>query len=236
MKTQLSKISITVLAGALLIYSAARSWDLIAATLPANQRLLAWFGLAALDVGLVLWLLQFLHGASGEYQRAIALVMVVVDFAGAVLLFSADTLYRTGAAGLTAALSPGQLRGVVLILSGVIALNVGATVLYHVFDPESRKRIAAGVAQDKIESEALRLIHHQAESLAGELAPMLADSWRNSTKARYMLTLKKAQRSGAAPTLDLQELGAGNGKVVYNQDLGAAELADPKNGRKGGNQ
>jgi len=79
----------------------------------------------ALDLGLVLWLGAFLFGAAGEYQRTIALIMVCVDFLGAVLLFSADTLYRTGAAGLTAALSPGQLRGVVLVLSGIIGRKRG---------------------------------------------------------------------------------------------------------------
>jgi len=79
----------------------------------------------------------------------------------------------------------------------------------------------------------LRLIHAQAESLAGELAPMLADSWRNSTKARYMLTLKRAQKTGAARLLTCRrwapEMAAYNSEVELAQ-----ELSDPKNEQRGG--
>ncbi len=50
---KLGQISATVLAGLLLVYSATRSLDFISLTLPADKQILAWFGLAALDGGLI---------------------------------------------------------------------------------------------------------------------------------------------------------------------------------------
>ena len=69
-------------------------------TLPADKQVLAYFGLAALDGGLLAWLLAYLHGSHGGWQRGIAIMMVLVDFIGAVAMFTLDTIYNTGKAGL----------------------------------------------------------------------------------------------------------------------------------------
>jgi hypothetical protein len=96
----------TVLGGALLVYSATRSLDFIELTLPPDRKILAYFGLAALDGGLIAWLLSYLYGSRGGWQRAVSILMVCVDAAGAIAMFTFDTLYNTGKAGMTEAMTP----------------------------------------------------------------------------------------------------------------------------------
>jgi hypothetical protein len=186
MKRAIASLLVTLLGLALLVYSATRSIDFITLTLPADRQILAWFGLAALDGGLVFWLLYFLHGAAGAWQKGAALLMTGVDLLGAVAMFTLDTLYRTGEKGMTVQLTPDEIQAAVLALSGVIAVNIAATVFCHLTDPEARKKQAAEEAQDQIEELALKRIQENAQSLAAELAPQLADDWMIATRARYL--------------------------------------------------
>jgi hypothetical protein len=173
----------------LLVYSATRSLDFISLTLPADRRILAWFGLAALDGGLVAWFLCFMFGAKGMWQRGVAILMVVVDFTGCVAMFTLDTLYNTGEAGMTAALSPGQIQTAVLALSGVIALNILGTLAYHLTDPEMLKSIAEEEAFGKVEEAARKQISKNADQLAAELSPIVAGDWMQNTRSKYMASI-----------------------------------------------
>lgn len=193
MKKAIGSILVTLLGLALLIYSAARSLDFISMTLPPDKQVLAWFGLAALDGGLLFWMLNYLYGAAGGWQRGIALLMVIVDFIGAVAMFTLDTLYNTGQAGMTSTMSQQDIKTSILALSGIIALNVGATVAHHLTDPENRKRQAAEEAQDQIEELTIQKIAESSRRLAGEIAPHLAADWAENTKARYMSGLENKQ-------------------------------------------
>lgn len=191
MKKALSSYLTTGLALALLVYSASRSVDFISATLPPDQQMLAFFGLAALDGGLVAWLLFFLSGARGSWQRAIALIMIAVDFVGAVAMFTLDTLYRSGQAGMVATLDEGIIRTAVLGLSVVIAANIGSAIMSHITDPEARKSAAAEEATDIIEDLAIQQIASGARSLAADLAPKMAADWMDQTKSRYVALLNE---------------------------------------------
>ena len=186
---RIGALLVTFLAIALLIYSASRSLDFISLTLPADKQILAWFGLAALDGGLVCWLLAYLYGSAGGWQRGISLLMVIVDLVGAVVMFTLDTLYTTGQAGLTGGLTPGEIQTAVLALSGVIALNIGATVAHHLTEPSKLKTQAEEEAFGAIEEAALRQISQNANSLAAELAPQIAGDWMQNTRAKYQAAL-----------------------------------------------
>jgi hypothetical protein len=83
---KIGSIAVIILSGLLLIYSASRSLNFISMTLPANRQMLAWFGLAALDLGLVVWLMSFLRGSHG-WQRPLAAIMVFIDLVGAISIF-----------------------------------------------------------------------------------------------------------------------------------------------------
>lgn len=91
---KIGMLLVTILGGALLVYSATRSLDFIELTLPEDRKILAYFGLAALDGGLIAWLLSYLYGSRGGWQRAISILMVCVDVIGAVSMFTLDTLYN----------------------------------------------------------------------------------------------------------------------------------------------
>jgi hypothetical protein len=100
-------------------------------------------------------------------------------------MFTLDTLYRSAEAGMIVALTPDEIRTAVLALSGIIAANIGATVLTHLLDPGNLKKMAAEEANDRIEAATLRLIGENADNLAAELAPKLAADWGQQTRARY---------------------------------------------------
>lgn len=188
---------ITVLGGALLVYSATRSLDFIELTLPEERKILAYFGLAALDGGLIAWLLSYLYGSRGGWQRAISILMVCIDALGAVAMFTLDTLYNTGKAGLTKAMTPEELTNAVLALSAIIALNIVATIAHHITDPDKLREQAEEEAFSKVEEATLKQISKNADSLAAQLAPTMAADWMNQTRARYLSYVG----TGKIPTL-----------------------------------
>jgi hypothetical protein len=190
-------ISVFVLGAVLLFYSATRSLDFIELTLPDERKILAYFGLAALDGGLIAWVLAYLYGSHGGWQRAISIIMVIVDLGGAIAMFTLDTLYNTGQAGMTEAFTPSEMQTAVLVLSGIIGLNIAATVAHHMTDPEKLREQAEEEAFSKVEDATLKQISKNADSLAAQLAPTLAQDWMQQTRARYLANVG----TGNIPTL-----------------------------------
>lgn len=193
MYKKIGAILALVLSLILLGYSATRSLDFIRMTLPPDRQGVAYFGLAALDGGLVVWLLVYLYGSRGGIQRAIAFLMIIVDLGGAVAMFTMDTLYNTGKAGMTIALTADELETAVLALSGIIALNIAATVAHHMTEPDQLRAQAEEEAFDKVETATLKQISKNADQLAAQLAPTLAADWMGQTQARYMAGLGTSQ-------------------------------------------
>jgi hypothetical protein len=198
MTKKIGVLLVTLLGGALLVYSATRSLDFISLTLPADRQVLAYFGLAALDGGLLAWTLSYLYGARGAWQRAISILMVIVDVIGAIAMFTLDTLYNTGKNGMTKAMSPEEMTTAVLGLSGIIALNIIATIAHHITDPEKLREQAEEEAFAKVEDATLKQISKNADGLAAQLAPIMAADWQAQTQAKYMSYVGTGQR----PTID----------------------------------
>ena len=118
--------------------------------------------------------------------------MIVVDLLGSVAMFTADTLYSMGQSGITTALTAEQMTNAALALSGVIALNIAATVAFHIVEPDKLKEAAEEEAFARVEEKTLKQISANAESLAAELAPTLAADWMRLTKAKYTAHLLPA--------------------------------------------
>ena len=190
---------VTILGGALLVYSATRSLDFISLTLPADKQVLAYFGLAALDGGLVAWLLSYLYGSRGAWQRAISILMVCVDTLGAIAMFTMDTLYNTGKAGMTAIMTQSEMTTAILALSGVIALNIMAVIAHHITNPEKLREQAEEEAFAKVEDATLKQIAKNADTLAAQLAPVMAADWQAQTQAKYLSYVG----TGKLPVLDV---------------------------------
>ena len=185
MKKNIATLSITALGLALLIYTAMRGLDFIMATLPADKQILAYFALAATEGGVLFFLGYYLHGADGSWQRAISIIMLVVDFLGSMALFTADTLLRAGENGIVKTLGTDEMLTVIYAMSGLIALNVAAGIGLHLTDPEAQKRSIAADVKDKIQAEAMRQLTEQAASIAAELAPSAAQSMADEIRAHY---------------------------------------------------
>lgn len=209
MLRKIGSLVVSILALALLAYSAARSLDFISLTLPPDQKILAWFGLAALDGGLIAWLLAFLYGSSG-WQRPIAGLMILVDFLGVCAMFTLDTLYQSGKAGMVATMGADEMRGVVLLLSGVIAANIGATVAHHLMEPGRLRAMAEEEAMDKISDAVLKQISQNADGLAAELSPQIAADWSQRVRANLTSSpapaLAPVRQFQAAVQMPLPEL------------------------------
>lgn len=169
-------ILVIVISAALLIYTASRSFNFLAATFPADKVLLAVAGLLALDGGVVGWLAVYLLGGMGTYQRAIALTLIVLDFLGSALTFIADTLNSSGHLGITLQMSQTDVQNIILAVSVLIAVNVAAGIAYHILDPKASRERALSDAQARVEDEALRLINDGIPQLAARMAPQMAQS------------------------------------------------------------
>lgn len=199
MLKKIGVLIVTILGGALLVYSATRSLDFISLTLPSDRQILAYFGLAALDGGIIAWLLSYLYGSRGGWQRAISVLMLIVDVIGAIAMFTLDTLYTTGKNGMTTQMSPETITNAVLALSAIIALNIIATITHHVTEPDKLREQAEEEAFSKVEEAALKQISKNADTLAAKLAPTMAADWMSQTEARYMSYLG----TGKIPPIDV---------------------------------
>ncbi|MCX6083070.1 MAG: hypothetical protein NTW32_26375 [Chloroflexi bacterium] len=200
MYKKIGALIVTILGLVLLVYSATRSLDFIMMTLPADRQILAYFGLAALDGGLLSWLMAYLYGSRGGWQRGISILMVMVDTLGAVAMFTLDTLYNTGKTGMTAALNPDELQTAVLALSGIIAMNIVATIAHHLTDPEKLREQAEEEAFAKVEDATLKQISQNAEQLAAQVAPALAADWMQNSRARYLANMGTGRMPTVEPT------------------------------------
>ncbi len=174
-----------VISGALLVYAASRSLDFISSTLPPGQQIIGYLALAATSGGMIAWLLVFLYKAEGLGQKITAGIMVAVDLLGEIVLFTFDTLYQSGASGMTAALLPEEIRAVILGMSALIGLNIIATVAFHLVDSENTRNMREAFVRDRLENEAMKHIERHGEEIARNLAPQLAEQWRKDFEARF---------------------------------------------------
>jgi hypothetical protein len=173
------------ISGALLIYAASRSLDFITATLPPSQQVIGFLGLAATSGGMISWLLVFLYKSEGMGQKITAALLTAIDLIGEVTLFSMDTLYRTGESGTIAQLTADEIRTVVLGLSALIAVNILATIVYHLVDPDNSRRMREGFVRDQLEAKALEAIEKRGDDITRRLAPTLANQWAEEFEARF---------------------------------------------------
>jgi hypothetical protein len=199
MTKKIGILLVTILGGALLVYSATRSLDFIQLTLPADKQILAFFAIAALDGGIIAWTLSYLNGSRGAWQRSISILMVIVDTLGAIAMFTLDTLYNTGKSGMTKAMSSEEVTTAVLALSGIIALNIVATIAHHITDPDKLREQAEEEAFAKVEDATLKQISKNADSLAAQLAPVMAADWQTQTQAKYLSYVG----TGKLPAIDV---------------------------------
>ena len=178
-------VAFFVIGGGLPVYAASRSLDFVQTTLSAKDQVLGYFALLATSGGMIGWLLVFLFRADGIVQRGTALLMVLIDFAGEATLFTMDTLYRSGQNGLVGQMTPDEIRTVILGMSGLIALNIFATIAFELGKMEVMKEIAEGAARDLVMFKALAQIEKDSEAVADEMMEEIVGQWRGNFRSAF---------------------------------------------------
>ena len=205
-----SAVLFFALAVMLIGWSASRGLDFIQSTLPEGQKANGYFGLAGTEIGMLVWLLVFMYAARSIGQYVTAGIMTLVDLAGAIALFTFDSLLRAGESGMIATLAPEEVRTIILALNMLIGANVIATVLYHLADNETQKRISEAVLQGLLELKVMASIEKQGRAIIDAQAPELANQYLDEFKARFGtagalgLTVRESenQEEDSAPGLD----------------------------------
>jgi hypothetical protein len=231
----IAKISFYVVAAGLMAYAAMRTLHFIQATLPADQQAVGYLALLATSVGAIAWLLVFLHYAEGIAQKAIALILVLVDTAGEFAIFAFDTLLVTGEAGMIEAMTPSEVQTVVVGMSALIAINIFATIVYHLVDVGNMREMRESFVKDKLEGEAMKLIEKRGEEIAREMAPKLAEEWADEFQERFKSirslgignTIRDEEKAKKRPAPALfdrwPQNGNGNGHAAV-EDEGEPEM------------
>lgn len=233
----IARVAFYAVALGLFTYAASRSLDFIQMTMPADNKLVGYLGLLATSGGALAWLAVFLYYAAGTGQKGLALLMVIIDLLGEFALFSFDTLYRSGEAGLVATMAADEVRTVIIALSALIALNIGATFAFHLIDPETSKRQREESARDTLDDEVLKAIEQRAPQLANQMVPAIIAQWEADFMSRF--TDMGALGLGGLPTAQNRILDAdGNDITPQAQRRGAPywllnmrrKYARPRNG------
>lgn len=208
----IARVAFYAVALGLFTYAASRSLDFIQMTMPADNKLVGYLGLLATSGGALAWLAVFLYHAQGTGQKGLALLMVVIDLLGEFALFTFDTLYRSGESGLVATLSADEVRMMVIALSALIALNIGATFAFHLIDPETSKRMREESARDTLDDEVLKAIEQRAPQLANQMVPAIIAQWEGDFIARF--TDMTALGLGSLPTAQNRILDADGNDIT----------------------
>jgi hypothetical protein len=78
-----------------------------------------------------------------------------------------------------------EIRMVILAMSGLIALNIFATLVFELGRMEVLKEIAEGAARDLVVFKALAQIEKDSERVADEMMPEIVDQWRGNFRSAY---------------------------------------------------
>ena len=158
-----------------------------------NDPLAAYFALALFDGGALAWLGAWLYKARGLPQRAISLIMLIMDLAGVLLMAGGRLLL--GGQTLTDApetLGAAVVYGILLMT----LLNLAAAYGYHITDPDTLRDIELAILQDTLEAEALEQAKANIEAEAQGLGAILAA--RATGKLKYQLRLPVDEYESAA--------------------------------------
>ena len=163
-----------------------------------NDPITPYFALALFDGGAIAWLTAWLKNARGLYQRSIALIMMVLDLVGVVLLSAGRLL----GGGQTMTEAPQALA--VAVIYGVVfatLANLAAIYAFHTTDPDTIEEIETSILEDTLRDEAMKQAQANIESQAQALGAIMAA--RATGQLKYRLRLPMAANEAAA-VIDVQ--------------------------------
>ena len=156
----------------LILWTATLTYSFVSTALPQTHWLVPLFALVIFDVGMLAWLKVFLDYAEGSGQRALALILSLFDFLGVGLMVLAEILLG----GQTMVAPPANL-GEYAIWGIAIwtVVNVGGVLIFHMLQPDARRKIVLQNEMDMVFDEALKKLSTRRAAIGGELSDRLAD-------------------------------------------------------------
>ena len=156
----------------LILWTASLTYTFVKTALPQVHWVVPLFALVVFDVGMLAWLKVFLDYAQGSGQRAVALIMCLVDFLGVGLMVLSEILLG----GQTMVTAPENL-GEYAIWGIAIwtVVNVGAIIAFHLLEPGVRRTMALRTEMDLVFDEALKKLPTKRAAISGQLSDQLSD-------------------------------------------------------------
>jgi hypothetical protein len=149
-----------------------------------NDPVTPYFALALFDGGALSWLMTFLGHGRGLVQRGLALLMLVLDLAGVVVL-SAGRLLMGGQS--LANIPTDMGATIVYALIAATLINLVAIYAFHIADPDTMEAIELQTLNDKLKSEAIDQARTNIEKEVQTLGAILAA--RATASLKYSLRL-----------------------------------------------
>jgi hypothetical protein len=193
----IGKLLFVAMAVALIAYAASRTLDFVSNTLGEQDQVIGYLALFATTGGALAWLAVFLWDSEGIAQKSIALVMICLDVAGEIALFTIDTLMTSGTNGMIATLAPEEIRLTVLGMSALIGANIVATFAFHIANPENIEKIEAHFAEYQIEQEIRKAKTEAAQAIAAEIAEREAEAYKIAQRAKDRSDKAQDERTAA---------------------------------------
>ncbi len=188
----LGNLLLIVLGVTLFIYTAFRTYDVLRMSLPADAGEMAIVGIMGIDGAVVAWTLFKMFGARGDWQHAIASVMIVVSLAGVLVSVLGDTLMRQPGATVPAYLQTAVWWGIPTL----IWLNVAAAILAHLQDPRHQIKRAQRDVEDAIEAAVAEKLRENAANIASAVAPDVAAHRAEEVQRRILTTVGPVSANG----------------------------------------
>lgn len=223
MKDVLSKVTVYlfyILVGIVLAWTASLTLAIGFELFPADP-VTPFFMLALYDGGALIWLLVFIFKAQGMAQRAIALLIMIVDLIGVVFLSGAELFL--GGQELTS-IPDGLGTFVVWAVALSTLANVFAIYAFHLADPETSSAIRMRNLQDKVTDEALKQIETDVTAEAMDLAALIKPRLR----ANLMADLRLTEGTTEPTIIDVtaRNTGAPEPVVAYAADVASMSAID----------
>jgi hypothetical protein len=172
-----------------------------------------YFALALFDGGALTWLFVYIYKAKGTPQRAISMLVTVVDFIGIVLMVI-GAIYLSGQNLIDVPSWMGRMliNGTI----GVTIFNLGMVYLYHANAPETREAIQAQDLEDEIHEKGMEIARANVEREALRLGTIMAA--RATARLKYRLRLPMTE----------QELAEWNGETIEAEAQDVPALPYPQ--------
>ena len=181
----------------LILWTASLTYSFVRTALPQVHWIVPVFALVVFDIGMLAWLKVFLDYAQGSGQRAVALIMTLVDFLGVGLMVLAEILLG----GQTMVAAPANLgEYAIWSIAFWTVMNVGAVVAFHLLHPEARRQMALRAEMDQVFDEALKKLGTKRAQVSGQLSDQLSDDMLMQLVAE-LAAKREAVIPASAPTL-----------------------------------